>query len=120
MTLHEEFFKSLDGETSLQLNIKGETELLRKVKRIRDEIDMIGNILHAQKEVFETISAMATREMKKHKLANPESEAHPWEDLVDTRTIYAFCDRIRRLGDDAGRVEDSVLFASFRLCYMAN
>ena len=82
---------------------------------------MIGNILQAQKEVFETITAIATREMKKQVSANLESvEAHPWEDLVDRRTIYAFCDRIRRLGDDAGRVEDSVLFASFRLCYMTN
>jgi hypothetical protein len=105
--LHEEFFKSLiDPERSSTFSIKNETECLLKVKRIRNEIIMIDNILHAQKEVFETASGVAEKEMKKSK-TNPDT-LHPWEDLVEARTIYTFCDRIRRLDDDARRVEDSV------------
>jgi hypothetical protein len=115
MNLHEDFFKSLKNEkTSLQdekrlsaFSIENDTECLRKVKRIRNEIMMISNVLHAQRGVFETASGIAEKEMKTWKTTKSGTH-HPWEDLVDARTIYTFCDRIKRLDDDAQRVEDSV------------
>ena len=76
---------------------------------------MISSILYAQKEVFETVLAIAKREKKPKPV-----KTDPWEDLVVARTIYTFCDRIRRLDYNAGGVEDSVLFASFRLRHITN
>ena len=108
MNLHEEFFKSLNDQKRLSaLSIENETECLRKVKRIRNEIIMIDNILHAQKRVFEATLGIAEKEIKEWKTTKPNTH-HPWEDLVEARTIYTFCDRIKRLDDDAHRVEDSV------------
>jgi hypothetical protein len=77
-----------------QLEIKEEIKLLQEVKDIRDELNMLSNVLSDQKELISKLS--------RYIVADVESESK-----LEWGTTGR-CERITRMDRDADRVERSV------------
>ena len=84
------------------------------MKDIRDEVNMVENVLQSQLEVFEKVLSSFKQKIERN-MSNGLYEEDIWSRISDDRTIYVLRQRWQRLREDAERVEKSVgLVKSFR------
>jgi hypothetical protein len=113
------FLDSLEARSSNKaptvphLDIRKEITCLREVKDIRDEVNMIENILQHQSEVFDQMVSLLERQMEiSGSMTSSSSHKHDIEEaltqLSSDRTITILRQRWKRLDEDAERVEKSV------------
>jgi hypothetical protein len=107
MGFHDDFINALkSGRTGRSTNgMNEQVACLRDIKDIRDEIHIIQTTLQSQMEVFETITDTANKKSTELELASVQTV---WEDLKHEKTIYTHRERMKRLDEDAERVEKSV------------
>lgn len=95
--------------------IQAEVKCLREVKDIRDEVNMIENVLQSQLEVVEEV--LSSKKKNERSISNGLREEHIWSQISYDRTIHVLLQRWQRLDEDAERVERSVgLVKFFRWC----